>query len=116
MKMKQTVKEFVDGLAVLDVEKHGIVIAIREKVKNHYSMIEERMMYGGIMFSLEEDLGGVFVYSKHVSFEFGQGYLFDDPLNLLEGKGKFRRHLKIYSKDDKRFVNLDFYLKQMLKE
>lgn len=112
--MKQTVEQFVDALKISDVEKHAIVMAIREKVQIHNSRIEERMMYGGIMLSLQEDLGGIFVYSKHVSFEFGQGYLFDDPLNLLEGKGKFRRHLKINSREDKRFKYLDFYLKQML--
>lgn len=113
--MKQTVEEFVHTLEISNIEKYGIVRAIREKVKSHHSKVAERMMYGGIMFSLEEDLGGVFVYSNHISFEFGQGYLFDDSFNLLEGKGKFRRHLKINSKDDKSFINLDFYLKQMLK-
>lgn len=114
--MKQTVEEFLDALALSDADKYALVLAIREKVKKQNDEINERMMYGGIMLSVKEDLGGIFVYSHHVSFEFGQGFLFNDPDHLLEGKGKFRRHLKIRSLEDSSFVRLDFYLKQMLQK
>lgn len=111
---KQNVQEFLDALAFLDAEKHHIVMMTREKLKKLNSDVEERMMYGGIMFSLAEDLGGIFVYTNHISFEFGQGVGFDDPDGLLQGGGKYRRHLKIKSTQDISFVKIDYYLKQML--
>jgi len=114
--MKQTVKEFLEALALLDTEKHNLVMMTRDKLSKLNSEVKERMMYGGIMFSLSEDLGGIFVYKNHVSFEFGQGVGFNDPERLLEGSGKFRRHLKFKSMHDPSFVNIDFYLKQMLHE
>lgn len=112
--MKQTVEQFVDALKISDVGKYVMVMAIREKVQIHNSRVEERMMYGGIMFSLAEDLGGIFIYKNHISFEFGHGVEFDDPDGLLQGGGKYRRHLKIKSTRDVAFTKIDYYLKQML--
>lgn len=58
----------------------------------------ELIIYGGIMFQARGNgTGGVFAGKHHVSFEFGNGYLFNDPQKQLEGKGKFRRHLKLRS-------------------
>ena len=111
---KQTVQEFLDALVLLDSEKHDIVMQLRDKVKQLDPSVKERMMYGGIMLSLTKDLGGIFVYKNHVSFEFGLGYNFKDPDHLLQGKGKFRRHLKIKDVNDKSFIKVEFYIKQML--
>jgi hypothetical protein len=69
-------------------------------VLTSYPEISERMMYGGIMFTLEKDFGGVFAYKDHVSLEFSQGSQFNDPNKLLQGSGKFRRHLKFSSSED----------------
>lgn len=111
---KQTVQAFLDALVLLDPQKHGIVMQLRAKVKHLEPTIEERMMYGGIMLFLEEDLGGIFVYKNHVSFEFGKGYKFDDPYGLLLGGGKYRRHVKIKSSQDLAFIKIDSFLNQML--
>lgn len=64
-----------------------------------------RPMYGGIVFEREPGVHktmvcGHFVYKQHVSLEFGNGYRFSDPESVLEGKGKYRRHLKLKSPDD----------------
>ena len=55
--------------------------------------------YGGEVLACDPDsdkkfVGGIYVYKDHVSLEFSQGALFDDPDGRLEGKGKGRRHLK----------------------
>ena len=76
-----------------------------------------RPMYGGLVFELEDavhktQIGGVFISKKHVSFEFSKGYLMDDPDGLLEGGGKFRRHLKLRSFNDIDDKNLIYYFKQ----
>ncbi len=71
-------------------------------------------MYGGIMFSIEDDFGGVFVRKNHISFEFSSGVQMDDPDNILEGTGQFRRHLKIQSLDDIKDKKVEFFVKQSL--
>ena len=76
-----------------------------------------RPMYGGLVFELEDavhktQIGGVFISKKHVSFEFSKGYLMDDPKGLLEGGGKFRRHLKLRSFNDVADKNLIGFFKQ----
>ena len=64
-----------------------------------------RPMYGGIVFERqpgvhETRVCGHLVYKNHVSLEFGNGYKFSDPESVLEGKGKFRRHIKLVSPDE----------------
>ena len=64
-----------------------------------------RPMYGGIVFEREPGVHetmvcGHFVYKKHVTLEFGRGYRFSDPGSVLEGKGKYRRHIKLTSLGD----------------
>ncbi len=92
---------FLEELGLLEGDRPAIVQACREMVFRRCPQAGERMMYGGIMFSCGgEDMGGVFVNAKHVSFEFGRGFEFDDPRGVLEGKGKFRRHLKLRRLED----------------
>lgn len=76
-----------------------------------------RPMYGGLVFELEDavhktQIGGVFISKKHVSFEFSKGYLMDDSDGMLEGGGKFRRHLKLRSFNDIDDKKLTYYFKQ----
>ena len=109
---KETQK-FIDNFKVLNSTKYHILIKLREIVFSLYPKAKERIMYGGILFSLTEDFGGVFVYKNHLSFEFSYGYKFNDPKNLLEGKGKYRRHLKIISLDDIDTKMVYFFVNQI---
>lgn len=64
-----------------------------------------RSMYGGIVFELEVDnsksrIGGVYAYDAHVSLEFAQGTSLNDRHGVLEGSGKFRRHVKLRALSD----------------
>ena len=71
------------------------------------------MMYGGILFSVDSEMfSGLFAYSKHVSLEFSNGYLMEDVNNHLEGKGKFRRHLKILERKDIETKDVEGFVKQ----
>lgn len=83
-------------------KKSAILEELREMIFTNFEETNERIMYGGIMFSSEkdEDWGGIFSYKNHVSFEFGQGFKLDDPDKILEGTGKERRHIKIKSFSD----------------
>jgi len=78
-----------------------------------YPTMSERMMYGGIMFSLEKDVSGIFSYKKHVALEFSDGNLLNDPDNILKGSGKLRRHLKLKSIDDIKKKNVQFFVGQL---
>lgn len=64
-----------------------------------------RPMYGGIVF--EREIGnpkscvcGLYAYREHVSIEFSQGAALEDPFAVLEGAGKYRRHIKLRSMSD----------------
>jgi hypothetical protein len=46
------------------------------------------------------DLLRVFSDAKHVSLEFGAGGSLPDRYGVLEGGGKFRRHIKLTSVDE----------------
>lgn len=107
------VQKFLEDLEGVDREKYLILEAARKEVFAQYSAVEERIMYGGIMFSLKDDFGGLFPSKKHVSFEFSQGFAFQDPDKKLEGTGKFRRHLKLASIADIENKNLSFFLQQL---
>lgn len=97
----EQVQAFLAGMRDMDAVKYRILQDARVIVFAAAPDAQERFIYGGIMFSRNgEDFGGVFASKKHVSFEFGQGFLLKDPDGLLEGVGKFRRHLKLRSVED----------------
>ena len=108
------VQQFLSELELLDPQKFEIVIALRQLFFDHFPGGAERVMYGGILFSVDgEDLAGIFSYNHHVSLEFGLGNTFSDPGQLLEGKGKYRRHLKFRTTHDIVGKKTTFYLAQI---
>ena len=110
----EQVQKFLDEIMMLDDIKFEMLQKLRKIVFDIYPKINERMIYGGIMFSLEEDFGGLFVSKNHISFEFINGFTMNDPKKILEGTGKFRRHLKIRSLIDIEDKQVDFFVKQAL--
>ncbi|MDY0199544.1 MAG: DUF1801 domain-containing protein [Tenuifilaceae bacterium] len=109
------VQAFLDEILTVDNEKFIIINAMREIVFENHKTTDERIMYGGIMFSIDDDdFGGLFVRKNHISFEFTKGFLMKDPNKLLEGNGKYRRHLKIKSIDDIQYKNVEYYIKQAI--
>lgn len=109
------VKIFLNEINIIDHKKSIILNSLRDIVLKNYPESKERMMYGGIMFSLNDEFySGLFVRKNHISLEFGKGFLMNDPKNILEGGGKFRRHLKIRSEEDVLDKEVDFFVKQAL--
>lgn len=108
------VQQFLEDAQVTDPDKYAILQAARAAVFADAPDTAERFIYGGIMFSLKEDFGGVFVSKSHVSFEFGQGYLFNDPDKLLEGGGKFRRHIKLRDVTDIKAKTVGYFVAQAI--
>ncbi len=115
MKSKnEKVQQFLNDIELVDNEKYLILTKLREIVFKHYIETSERIMYGGIMFSLDYDFGGLFVRKNHISFEFTKGFIMNDPKSILEGKGKYRRHLKIKTLEDIESKEVEFFVKQIV--
>lgn len=59
------VQSFLDDLREVASQKHAIIQACRKLVFDTNSGVNERIMYGGIMFSLNgDDFGGLFASKK----------------------------------------------------
>ena len=108
----EQVQRHLEEIMMFNDEQFNILQKLREIVFKVYPKTNERIMYSGIMFSLDGDFGGIFVRKNHISFEFVNGFTMNDPDKLLEGKGKFRRHLKIRSLSDIDNKNVVFFVKQ----
>ena len=74
-------------------------------VARHAPKASHRPMYGGLVF--ERQLGtpktcvcGIYAYSEHIGIEFTHGAALADPMGVLEGSGKLRRHIKLRSRGD----------------
>lgn len=109
------VQEFLDGVSMSDSDKFNSLMETRKLVFETYPTLSEKIMYGGIMFTFnKEDFCGLFVRKNHISFEFSNGYKMNDPKHFLEGKGKFRRHLKIRSQYDIKNKTVALFVKQAI--
>ncbi len=92
---------FLEDIQFQSAEKFKILESIRKIFKAANSELKEEVKYGGLVFNLSGTLlGGIFVYAKHVSIEFSFGTELLDPDGILEGKGKYRRHIKIRHIED----------------
>ncbi len=108
------VQGFLDDLREVEPDKYAIIQACRKLVFNVYPGVGERIMYGGVMFSLNgDDFGGLFASKKHVSFEFGRGIELNDPNGILEGVGKFRRHIKLKTLDEVQQKTIAAFVQQL---
>lgn len=108
--MKYSVQSLLDDIHVLNLKNYEIVEAVRALALQRYADLTEEVKYGGILFSSGVQFAGVFSYRAHVSLEFIHGAKIVDPYGLLEGKGKGRRHIKLYSVADIHDKKLAEYL------
>ena len=111
---KSSVENFFDDLGLIDPKKQQIALALRREIHKLAKNVEERMMYGGVLYYLEDAFCGIFCYKAHVSLEFGEGHMLQDPKGRLEGSGKFRRHLKFKELADVKTKQPATYIKQAI--
>ena len=69
---------------------------------------------GGVLYYLEDSFCGIFSYKNHITLEFSKGYQFEDEAGVLEGSGKFRRHIKFKHLSDIRDKRPAVYLEQAI--
>jgi hypothetical protein len=107
------VQNFLEEIKLVDSDKSIMLIEIRDIILNAFPKTKEKVMYGGLVFFLNDEMfSGVFLNKKHVTLEFSTGYLMEDPKKALEGRGKYRRHLKILSSEDILNKEVSFFVKQ----
>ena len=109
------VNDFLADVQLISPEQYDIALAVRELFLQGAD-VEEGIKYGGLTFHRAGNLlGGVFTYKAHVSVEFSHGAEFSDECSLLEGKGKYRRHIKLLVRDDIHARNVGCFVEQALK-
>jgi len=115
MKKADPVEQLVNDIRLMDSGLHEIVQGVRRIVKLEAPDATEIVKYGGIMFQTQAPFCGVFSYQRHVSLEFGRGSQLEDAHGVLEGDGKFRRHIKLNTPADLAGRHVAYYVKQALK-
>lgn len=109
------ISKLLEDIRFLDSGRFDLVQALREIIFGLDASISEEVKYGGLLFSAGKPFCGVFSYAKHVSLEFGVGASLPDQFNVLDGKGKFRRHIKLSSLQDITDKHVHEYLVLALK-
>ena len=115
--MQLKIREFINDVQSISAEQVEIIESIRGSFIEASQLLSEEIKYGGLSFLKSGSLiGGIFPYKNHISIEFSNGADFSDQQGLLEGKGKRRRHLKIYNLEDIKIKNADFFIQQSVDE
>jgi hypothetical protein len=101
MNQTESVERFLEDIASLPNNFHAILVKLREHFMTYGPDLDEVIKYGGLAFLRDGKLiGGLYVYKNHMAVELSHGSELDDPDNILEGTGKFRRHIKFTSLSD----------------
>jgi hypothetical protein len=106
------VELLLNDLHLANQAGYDLLQAVRAAVYVAVPKASESVMYGGFMFEAPTKFCGVFVYTAHVSIEFGRGIDLNDPHHVLEGSGKLRRHIKIHTLADIKGKQVNAYITQ----
>ncbi len=97
----QDIEKYLEDIHLISEKFYEALIEVRQIFFEECNILTEAIKYGGIVFFKDNELiAGIFAYKKHLSIEFGNGAQLADPESILEGKGKFRRHIKLKSVKD----------------
>ena len=94
------IAQFLEDARFIGNERFQLVQNLRKEALGLDKSISEEIKYGGILFAGGKPFCGIFSYAKHVSLEFSEGALLPDKHKVLEGEGKFRRHIKLFLQED----------------
>ena len=107
----QEITEFIQSIGDKNAAGGRIAARIDGAIRQLHPAVTAQIKYGGILYSIG---CGVFSYEKHVSLEFSKGALLEDNYKLLEGKGKYRRHIKFSTiAQSPVSTTLSYYLRQL---
>lgn len=111
----QKIISFLNDIELIAPEQVEPINSIRCLFNEESQELTEAIKYGGLVFFKSGAIvGGIFPYKNHISIEFSNGIDFSDPSGLLEGKGKRRRHLKIFKIQDINDKSVSFFIQQAI--
>ena len=93
----KTVGDFVEGL---DPRTRGAVERLRKLLKAQAPKLVEQVKWGNICWLGKGNVCFAAVFRDHVQFGFFRGATLRDPQGLLQGKGKFVRHIRVVKRTD----------------
>jgi hypothetical protein len=100
MKMK-AYASFEEYLAGQTPRNQGVIRALRTLVKRVAPQLEESVKWGnGCWVQGKAPVAYVYSAPDHVQFGFFGGSALKDPMRLLNGEGKFVRHIKVRKRSD----------------
>ena len=100
MKMK-TYASFEQYLADQVPRNQTVIRALRKFVKRVAPELEESVKWGnGCWVRGKAPVAYVFSAADYVQFGFFRGSALKDPKGLLEGEGKYVRHIKVFKRSD----------------
>lgn len=95
MSPSDKVNAFFGDIQFISSAQFDTVVAIRSLFLSANAQLIEGVKYGGLVFSLSDNLvGGIYAYKNHLSIEFSHGTGFIDVNKILERNGKKIRHIK----------------------
>lgn len=106
---------WLQDIRSLNEDRYKLVQFLRKTILALDKTVTEEIKYGGILFGAEEHFCGIFSYKQHVGLEFGEGAKLLDPYQVLEGKGKGRRHIKLTCEEEVKTKHALEYLVAALK-
>ncbi|MBF0263795.1 MAG: DUF1801 domain-containing protein [Gammaproteobacteria bacterium] len=113
--MNPEIENYINDIRTVSEEFYQIVLEARKLFLSSLPESSESIKYGGIVYSNDKDLiGGIFTYKKHISIEFSQGAQLNDNDSVLEGKGKYRRHIKLQTIQDISNKKVEIYIQQAI--
>jgi len=107
------IESFIQDVLFIDEKQGENLVSLRKAILNISPDAQEEIKYGGLVFNVDAKLiCGVFVRKKHISLEFSFGLMMTDSDGILEGNGKYRRHLKIFYKKDIKAKKVKSFVRQ----
>lgn len=89
------IEAFLAHIRDRDAARFAIVAELRRIILASDLSVSEEIKYGGLLFSAHKPFCGIFVYTNHITLDFGDGAALPDPHGVLQGEGKMRRHIKL---------------------
>ena len=101
MKKMKAYASFDDYLEDQSPENQVIIRALRKFVKRVEPGLGEAVKWGnGCWVGKKSPVAYVYSDTDHVQFGFFNGSSLKDPRGLLQGKGRYVRHIKVHDRSD----------------
>jgi len=100
-------------IATFDGERGEIISILRNLASDISKGAREDIKWNALcLFKRDRAFVGIMPYKNYVSVIFDRGAELPDPDEILEGKGKKMRHIKIFRCSDIGEKNVGFYIKE----